>query len=41
MATDEYTVLYECDECDGMNVCTIKQQNKQKEWYHATKPLKK
>jgi hypothetical protein len=33
-------VLYE----DGMNVpgtvCTRKYQNKQKEWHHATKPLK-
>jgi hypothetical protein len=24
-----------------MNVCTRKYQNKQKEWHHATKPLKK
>ena len=29
-------VLYECA---GMNVCTKKYQNKQKEWHHATKPL--
>jgi hypothetical protein len=28
-------------ECGGMNVCTIKYQNKQKEWHYATKPLKK
>ncbi len=27
-------VLYECD---GMNVCTIKDQNKQKQLHHATK----
>jgi len=27
-------------ECDGMNVCTQKYQNKQKEWHHdAAKPL--
>jgi hypothetical protein len=28
-------------ECNGMNLCTIKYQNKQKEWDHATKPVKK
>ncbi len=27
-------VLYKC------TVCTIKYQNKQKEWHHATKPVK-
>ncbi len=28
-------------ECNGMNVCTGKYQNKQKRWHHATKPLYK
>jgi hypothetical protein len=31
-------VLYECD---WMNVCYKNMKNKQKEWHHATKPLKK
>jgi hypothetical protein len=29
-------VLYACD---GMNVCNIKYQNKQKEWHPASKPF--
>jgi hypothetical protein len=24
-------------ECCGINICTVKYQNKQKEWHHATK----
>jgi hypothetical protein len=35
---DLMNVLYKCD---GMNVCSIKYQNKQKEWHYATKPLNK
>jgi hypothetical protein len=32
--------MYVLYECDGMNVCNVYYQNKQKEWHHANKPLK-